>query len=256
MLLFDRLNLGSGFRKYFAIQPATDATLCNQVYRTRHEVYCEEFGFAPVHPDRREIDEYDARSLHCLLRTRSNPSEPVGCARVIFAQAGASGCSLPFEHICRMTLDRSIINPELLHRGSIAEISRLAVRAGWRRRQGESRASAPIQEADFGTAFHPRFPYIPISLCLGALALASRSGIETLFVLTEPRLASHFAKLGVDVRQIGGAVEHHGTRIPSMMDVNGIIKGMRFLLKPMWRTIQEEIETGYELEASATGVRE
>ena len=85
-----------------------------------------------------------------------------------------------------------------------------------------------------------------IGLYLGAVALAARSGIDTLFVLTEPRLASHFAKLGVDIVQIGGPVEHRGLRVPSMMHVPTIIKDMRFLVKPIWRVIQEEIEQGFE----------
>lgn len=158
---------------------------------------------------------------------------------------------LPFERTCATTLDRSIVDPARLPRNRIAEVSRLAVRSSYRRRRGESLADAPIHDEDFGTTVHPRFPYIPIGLYLGAVALAERAGIETLFILTEPRLASHFAKLGVDVRQIGGPVEHRGTRIPSMMNVQGIIKGMRFLLKPMWRTIREEIDMAYESEANA-----
>jgi N-acyl amino acid synthase of PEP-CTERM/exosortase system len=132
-------------------------------------------------------------------------------------------------------------------------VSRLAVRARYRRRRADRVDRVPIHEEDFGSVVHPRFPYIPIGLYLGAIALAARSGIETLFVLTEPRLASHFSKLGVEVTQIGAPIEHRGTRIPSMMDVQGIIKGMRFLVKPMWRVIREEIENGFE--RSAGGAR-
>jgi N-acyl amino acid synthase of PEP-CTERM/exosortase system len=251
LLLFDRFNLGHGFRKYFEIHPATNDSLRDDVYRVRHEVYCEELGFEPVRSDRRETDEYDAHSLHCLLSTSTEPKKPVGCTRVVLARANDPDYLLPFERTCAATLDRSIVDPARLPRDRIAEVSRLAVVSTYRRRRGEKLADAPIHDEDFGSTVHPRFPYIPIGLYLGAIALAARSGIETLFVLTEPRLASHFAKLGVDVRQIGGAVEHRGTRIPSMMDVQGIIKGMRFLLKPMWRTIQEEIELAYEQSAAS-----
>lgn len=252
LLLFDRFNLGHGFRKYFEIHPATDDALRHSVYRIRHEVYCEELGFEPERPDRRETDEYDAHSMHCLLRTSSEPIRPVGCTRVVLTRTEDRDYPLPFERTCAATLDRSIVDPSRLPRDRIAEVSRLAVRSTYRRRRGESQANAPIHDEDFGTTVHPRFPYIPIGLYLGAIALAERAGIETLFILTEPRLASHFAKLGVDIRQIGGPVEHRGTRIPSMMDVQGIIKGMRFLLKPMWRTIREEIEAAYE-QVSQTG---
>jgi N-acyl amino acid synthase of PEP-CTERM/exosortase system len=253
LLLFDRFNLGHGFRKYFEIYPATDDSLRDAVYRVRHEVYCEELGFEPVRPDRREMDEHDAHSLHCLLRTANEAKIPVGCTRVVLARTNDPDYLLPFERTCAATIDRSIIDPARLDRDRIAEVSRLAVRAAFRRRKGEHSEAVPVHDEDFGSVIHPRFPYIPIGLYLGAIALAARSGIETLFILTEPRLAAHFAKLGVDVRQIGGPVEHRGTRIPSMMDVQSIIKGMRFLLKPMWRTIHEEIEAGYEGETSIEG---
>lgn len=249
MQLFDRFNLGHGFRKYFEIHPALDEAMRDEVFRVRHEVYCEELGFEPVRPDRRETDDYDAQSLHCLMRTSSEPHRPVGCTRIVLARPEDPDFPLPFERTCAATLDRSIIDPARLPRERIAEVSRLAVRSAFRRRRGELGTTAPIQDDDFGTAIHPRFPYIPIGLYLGAIALAARNGIETLFVLTEPRLASHFAKLGVDIRQIGGPVEHRGTRIPSMMDVQSIIKGMRFLVKPMWRVIQEEIEHDLALQA-------
>ena len=80
---------------------------------------------------------------------------------------------------------------------------------------------------------------------LAIVAMAKREGIETLFVLTEPRLAEHFSKLGVKITQIGGPVEHRGIRIPSMMDVDGIIKGLRFFVKPIWRVIEAQVDAGY-----------
>lgn len=45
--------------------------------------------------------------------------------------------------------------------------------------------------------------HIPVGLYLGTIEMAALHGIDTLFVLTEPRLAGHFSKLGVKTRQIG-----------------------------------------------------
>lgn len=245
MSLFDRFNLGHGFRKYFEIQPAIHDGLRDEVYHVRHEVYCEELGFEPVRPDRREVDDYDAHSLHCLLSTSTDPRQPVGCTRLVLTNPADRNEPLPFERTCANTLDRSIVDPARLPRERIGEVSRLAVRAAYRRRRSDRNTPVALSDEDFGTGAQPRFPYIPIGLYLGAIALASRSGVETLFVLTEPRLAIHFARLGVDIRQIGGPVEHRGTRVPSMMDVDSIIKNMRFLVRPIWRVIQEEIENGF-----------
>lgn len=81
---------------------------------------------------------------------------------------------------------------------------------------------------------------------MGAISLAMRHDIDTLFVLTEPRLASHFARLGVDIRQIGGPIEHRGTRVPSAMDVQSIVRNMRMIMRPLWRTIDGEIARSLE----------
>lgn len=245
MQLFDRFNLGHGFRKYFEILPATTDVTRADVFRIRHEVYCEELGFEPVRPDRLESDIYDQHSIHCLLRTSNDPKQLVGCTRLVLAKPDAPNDPLPFEQTCAHVLDRSIIDPSRLPRHKIAEVSRLAVRGRYRRRRGEQQSPATVHEEDFGSEDQPRFPYIPIGLYLGAVALAERNGIETLFVLTEPRLAEHFSKAGVRIEQIGEPVEHRGARIPSMMDVQSIIKNMRFLVKPIWRIVQEEIEHGY-----------
>ena len=246
MSFFDRFNLGHGFRKYFEILPAITDDLRDEVYRVRHEVYCEELHFEPERPDRRETDAFDAQSIHCLLRTSTLPTQPVGCTRLVLTHSGERDRPLPFEIACADTLDRTIVDPAKLPRERIGEVSRLAVRANYRRRRGEKQDPAPIHDEDFGSTRQPRFPYVPIGLYLGAVALAARSGVDTLFVLTEPRLACHFAKLGVDIRQIGGPIEHRGTRVPSMMDVPSIIKNMRFLVKPIWRVIHEEIEHGFD----------
>ncbi|MFT3759316.1 PEP-CTERM/exosortase system-associated acyltransferase [Thauera sp.] len=241
MSILDRINLGYGFRKYFRIDAAQNETLRDQVYRVRHEVYCEELKFEPERPDRREIDAYDAHSLHCLLRGVDEPYTLVGCTRLVLANPDEPDAPLPFERTCAGTLDRSIIDPAKLPRGRIAEVSRLAVCSRYRRRKGETRKAADIQDEDFGNKGQPRFPYIPVGLYMGAISLALRHDVDTLFVLTEPRLATHFSRLGVDIKQIGGPVEHRGVRVPSVMDVQSIVRNMRMIMRPLWRTIDEEI---------------
>lgn len=238
------LNPEHGFRQYFRLLEADTAALQGDVFRVRHEVYCEELGFEPPREDHMERDEYDAHSLHCLLRRITADEEPVGCARLVLTRPGDPDYPLPFERTCATALDRSIIDPARLPREDVAEISRLAVRPAFRRRKGEEKQSVSLQQVDFGSKEQPRFPYIPISLYLGAVALAKRRGINTLFILTEPRLAAHFTQLGVEVKQIGTPVSHRGIRIPSVMHVDEIERNMRRILRPMWKVVNEELERG------------
>ena len=236
-------NLGNTFKENFEIVPALSNALKEEVYRVRHQVYCEDLGFEPARSDKRETDEHDHNSLHLLMRNIQT-QEFIGCTRIVRPRPEDPHYQLPFEKTCVNVLDRSIIDPAKLPRHSIAEVSRLAVIARYRRRKGESTSAINTSQGDFGTPKLPRFPYIPIGLYLGTTELARLNGIDTLFVLTEERLASHFGKLGVKLQVIGGPVEHHGKRMPSMMSVKGIINDIRSIIRPLYHTIAADIERG------------
>ena len=240
-----RADLGDGYKSYCAIAPALDPARVDDVFFIRHDVYARELGFEPVRESQRETDQYDARSVHCLVRTSKEPTRLVGCARVVLTDSQAPDAPLPFELTCRNTLDRSIIDPAKLPRHKIAEVSRLAVLSEFRRRKGEQQSAAVISDSDFGSEQQPRFPFIPVSLYIGAVALARRQGVEYLFTLTEPRLAEHFGKLGVHIVPIGGPVEHRGQRIPSMLRVEGMYESLRTMIRPLWNTINEQIDEAY-----------
>lgn len=218
-----------------------DDELRDAVYRIRHEVYCEELKYEPERADRRESDAYDAHSVHCLLSSVNAPHSLVGCTRLVLTNPANSDAPLPFEGVCAATLDRSIIDPAKLPRARIGEVSRLAVCRNYRLRKGE-RSSMPRHHGqDMGPKCPQRSLFIAVGLYLGAISLAAHNDLDMLFVLTEPRLADHFSRLGVEVRQIGEPIFHRGTRVPSVIDVQSVIRGMRPMLKPLWRTVHDGI---------------
>ncbi len=241
-----RLNLAEGFKRYFEIMPALDDALRNDVYFIRHDVYARELGFEPVRPDQRETDAYDPHSIHCLLRTVDAPTRLVGCARLVLTDPHDRDAPLPFEKSCRNSLFRDVVDPARLPRDRVAEVSRLAVMSEFRRRRGEGQREVAIDDRDFGDKEQPRFPYIPVSLYIAAVVLAQRNEIEYIFTLTEPRLAEHFAKLGVNIIPIGAPVEHRGMRVPSMIEVATVVSGMRIMLRPLWKEIEGQIEAGIQ----------
>lgn len=243
MVSSDTPNLGNTFKQYFEIVPAFSDTLKDEVYRIRHQVYCEDLEFEAARSDGRETDEHDSYSLHLLMRSVKT-NEFVGCTRIVRPRPEDPHYPLPFEKTCADTLDRSIVDPAKLPRHNIAEVSRLAVIAGYRRRKGESSNAVGISGEDFNTSPQPRFPFIPIGLYLGTTELARLNGIDTVFVLTEERLASHFGKLGFNLQYIGSPIEHHGERIPSMMSVSATIRNMRTNLQPLYHAIAADIEKG------------
>jgi N-acyl amino acid synthase of PEP-CTERM/exosortase system len=243
MYLPEFLNLGTGFRKYFQAIPALDEDLRRAAYRIRHAVYCEELGYEPVRADRMETDEFDARSVHCLLKTLAG--DFVGCVRLVLTDAADRSSPLPFETLCANSLDRSVVDPARVDRSKIAEVSRLAVVSQFRRRRGEQKVPIAISESDFGTPERPRFPYLAIGLYLGMLSQARHYGVETLFTLTDRRLLKQLSRLGASMRTVGGPIEHRGRRYLSVMNVQEVIDGLSFFLRPLYAVIAAEMEAGY-----------
>ena len=238
------LDLRAGYSGHFSSVPATTEELKNVCFGIRHDVYCRELRYEPLRPNGLETDAFDAHAAHCLIRSIQR-EQFIGCIRLILPNPDDQAALFPFERTCAGTLDRNIVDPAKLSRDRIAEVSRLAVISAFRRRKGEVKGPGTIGTGDFGTPDRPRFPYIPVGLYLGMLAQAQRHGIQTLFMLTEPRLARHLSLLGVRIRRIGGPVEHRGRRVPSMLSVPGIIKGFGPIVRPLYEAIEAEIDAGY-----------
>jgi len=223
--------------KDFEIIPAFSDALRDEVYRIRHQVYCEELAYEPQRPDRRERDEYDAHSVHLLIRS-AQIGEFIGCTRLVRTRPDDPHCPLPFERTCAATLDRSIVDPAKLPRHSIGEVSRLAVLAGFRKRRSEEgRESGSSQ--NFGALTYRQFPHLFAELYLGIIELARMNGIDILFVLSEERLARHLRIIGFKVQTIGAPIEHRGQRLPSMIsDFHSVIA--RRLFTPFAAQAMEE----------------
>lgn len=238
-------DLGSTFNSIFEILPALDAASIDEVFRIRHDVYCRDLGWESVKEDGRETDSYDSHSIHCLLRRRDSGA-PVGCTRLILTSPDDPSLHLPFEDSCSEVLDLTISDPSRLPRHTVGEVSRLAVLSAFRQRKGESTVPDSLDANDFAAhGTRSRFPFIPVSLYLGAAAIARHVGVEHVFVLTEPRLASHFERIGFDIRPVGGAIEHRGTRVPSVLSSSKVVAGLRPMIKPLYNVIEASVEAAF-----------
>lgn len=244
-----RLNLAENFNRFFAVAPALRQEEKDDVFFIRHDVYARELGFEPVRPDQKESDVYDARSVHCLMRTAEATSRLVGCARVVLTDADAPDSLLPFEKACKDSLFRDQIDPAKLPRDRVAEVSRLAVLSDFRRRRGEDHKEVAIDVSDFGDSQQPRFPYIPVGLYMASVLIAQRHNIDYLFTLTEPRLAEHFAKLGVKIVPIGAPIEHRGMRVPSLIHAATVESGLRLMIRPLWKAIEAQMDAASAVHA-------
>ena len=240
MFLPEFFNLGKGFKQYFEIIPALSDTLRDEVFKLRHQVYCVDLGFEPERPDKRETDAYDAQSLHILIRS-VHTGGFIGCTRVVRTRADDPHQPLPFEKSCAAALDRSIVDPARLPREKIGEISRLAVTSRFRKRKGEGQTPQGTADKIYGTWRHPRFPYISAGLFFGVIELARQHGIETLFLLTEPREVGSINRLGAKCQIIGSPIEHRGKRVPSRVIAGRVQSDVNFLIRKLYRTVAAEV---------------
>lgn len=235
------LRLNNHFRDYFQVVPALTPELIREAQLIRHDVYCCELGWEEVKPDGIEQDEHDARSLHCLLKAVRS-GRYIGCVRLVLPQPGQGSDYFPFQRTCAGRLNAGHPDPDDVTRGYVAEVSRLAIVADYRRRKHEQGRAFGLGDEDYSLQGRRRFPYIPVGLYIGMLQLASLHGIKTLYIMTEPLLAVHFSRLGGKLRPVGDIVEHRGKRRPYIMDVNEVLKDASLFLRPLIRTISRDVK--------------
>jgi N-acyl amino acid synthase of PEP-CTERM/exosortase system len=178
----------------------------DRAFRLRFQVYCLERGFedANEHPDGREEDAYDARSLHSLLLDRTTGAA-VGTVRLILPQAGDD---LPvfrqLEAGERRQLELPLATTAEVSRFAVAKAYRRQVEKGWRpppEHMANSGRGCPLQLLTFG-------------LIQAIAMMGARGGITHIVAMMEPALLRLIRRLGIEFHPIGALVDHHGLRQP------------------------------------------
>lgn len=234
-------QLHRSFKQYFQVVPALTEDLVKEAQRIRHDVYCRELGWEPLRDDGLEKDDFDANSLHCLLRSVVN-DRYIGCVRLVLPTEFDSGVMLPFQQTCLGGLDAGHPDAQDLKTGAVAEVSRLAIISDYRRRRDEQGKPVAVPAGQDFSHERRKFPFIPVGLYLGMMQMAKRHGIDTLYFLTEPVLARHFSMLGGKLVPVGQAIEHRGKRVPYVMKVSEVLGGASILLRPLIKEISREVD--------------
>lgn len=233
-------KLSETFHARFEVVPAVDDALRRAVYRVRHDVYCQEFGFERPNSEKQEVDRFDQHSTALLVRDIVD-NQYIACARIVRARPDSQLEPLPFELVTNGHL-HEWLKQDPVSRREVGEISRLAVAAQFRRRRTDI-GPAPLSEHDFSQGHSAqRFPFIMAGLYLGLLALAQLQGLTRLYLLSEARLANHLGRLGVEITQIGEPVEHRGIRVPSMIRVPTVVAALHGFIRPLYDEIHAAIE--------------
>ncbi len=243
------LTLAENFNKYFSVHFARTAKEKHDGFHIRYRVYCEEFGYedATAFPDEAESDEYDDKSLHCLIVHHSGM--PAGSVRLVPTEGDTDTDPLPFEKHCFDSLDQEYINGLHLDRMEACEISRLAVDGAFRRRTGEALTRfGEVASMDCSEAEKRTFSLIAVAAFLASTALTSLTGRTSVFAMMEPFLPRLLKRSGIVFHRAGSDIDYHGTRAPYFIRTQSALDNMRPELLELYEAIYAQVSKEYELE--------
>jgi N-acyl-L-homoserine lactone synthetase len=161
-----------------------------------------------------EIDEFDARSRHVVIRHRAS-GHVVGAVRLILPMLGAIERSFPVQRVCDPRLLRSIP----LQRAG--EVSRFAISKHRRHLSGAANS------------------LMRLALVQGAVRLSAEAGHTHWLAVMEPRLLRLLRATGLHFQPVGPLVEHHGIRQPVYANVEKLLRTVAQEYREVWEFITD-----------------
>jgi N-acyl amino acid synthase of PEP-CTERM/exosortase system len=243
----DAQNIAQHFIQFLQPEVATTTELREEVFRIRHNVYCEELSFEPLRPDGMETDDFDTQSLFALIKHKPTDTY-TSCVRLVTSSNTEE--LLPIEKYCRNSIEHDEFDPALFKRDEICEISRLAVRADFRRRKSDKfagSATGAISESTYSETELRCFPFIAIGLYMACASLAFKAGKKHAFVMMEPRLARSMKFVGIKFIQLGKPVDYHGLRAPYYINAEIFMDNLTSGFQSLFRVIEAEMARQLEL---------
>ena len=242
-------SLAENFHRYFVVEFAFDETLKREVFHTLFNVYCKEFEYEPIDDfsDEQEFDEFDSYSLHCLIRHKES-GKVAGCVRLVPADINQQYMTLPFEKYCLDSLDNKFAEKLMLDRGTVCEISRLAVDPAFRRRSNEVLDRfGGVSPSALADDEYRAFPLVAVAAFLASTSLTVLTGRTNVFAMMEPFLPRLLKRSGIVFHRAGHDVDYHGVRAPYYISTQSALDGMKPELRVLYDAIHARIGAEYNL---------
>lgn len=221
------------FRNCLSVICAESEEMLDRVFRLRFQVYCLERRFeeANEHPDGRERDDYDWRSMHFLVSDRATASA-MGTVRLILPRVGDD---LPVLRVIgageRRRVDLPLTTTAEVSRFAIARAFRRQLEAGWYH-AGEL---TPMPGGSRG----PALQLVTFGLIQAVLKMTLTGGISHIVAMMEPSLLRLLGRLGIEFHPIGGPVQYHGLRQPGWAAVDRLVDRVRDCHGELWEVVTD-----------------
>lgn len=235
----------NNFFDYFELVFADTPALKREVYKIRYKVYCEELGYEDITQFNQplERDAFDTHAQHLLIRHRRS-GLCAGTARCVLPfDEFAHKQPLPSEVFCQTALNEQIITPIGLRRGDYSEVSRIAIRAEFRRRITlDQHGYLDHQSYNFTQEELKCFSHIATCLYFALAAyFAQQSSIQYLIAMMEPRLMKHLNRTGIYFQPAGDMIDYHGIRMPFIVYKDDLIANIKPLFRPFFDNVSQQV---------------
>lgn len=235
-------NILHNFDDFFKIISADTPKLVQDVQHLRYDIFCGEKGYFDVNnPDHLEKDDFDSRSVHCLLAHRET-GEYAATVRLVLPSYINSSFKFPVEeHISPSNTDT--MNHFLgVPRLQLAEISRFSVSKSFRRRVGEIQAIHGINNR-FGLQMNfkgRRFDsFITLGLFKAIVKMSAENDILYWCAFLEPSLLRLLGRVGIEFKQLGEKINHYGERYVCFAKAQNVLEGIREVKPEIWSFITD-----------------
>lgn len=218
----DEIDFAPYFYSRHCLIGRDDAALTT-AQELRFQVYCEECKFLPIalYPARREWDDADSTAAHfCAFNLEH---ELVGYARLVEAD---SARRFPFQNHCTVYPTASGLPAP----SAAVEISRMIVRADYRRRRGDTINGVTVDDGEAVERVERRSnsPQILLSLYRQMFQYSRAQGLTHWYAAMERPVARALARIGgFAFHDIGPEEDYFGPVVPYLADLDDIADSVR-----------------------------
>lgn len=230
-------TLADFYWSWFDAKIANSDELRDTAFRLRYRVYCIENPFEDpsANPDGREIDEFDAHSIHSLLIYRPNAT-PAGTVRLVLPRVDDPGSSFALQRVCNDPILRDQNKFPIV---STAEVSRFCISKEFRRRWNDaSYAGDDLSTAEMSVDEERRIlPHLSLGLIESLVRMSVENSITHWCAVMEPTLLRLLTRLGIHFQSIGPLIEYHGRRQPCYIPLRDMLARVQRERPDVWDVI-------------------
>jgi N-acyl amino acid synthase of PEP-CTERM/exosortase system len=222
-------DLATEFDRRFEVVHVTTPEQRRELFRLRYRVFCSQLelpGFEPWrYPNGEEMDQYDARSVHCVLRHRPTGSI-AGAVRLVLSDPADQEVPFPLETHCTRQLGRRPADLDAVPRTQVAEISRLFVARDVGREAGTAATA---------------FGYPILGLFRAVVEMSAMHGVTRLYSMMEPQLNRLLRAFCLNFDPIGPVIDCHGRRQPHAGDLGELSVRVRRERPEAWAMLTRDV---------------